>query len=166
MKNLILAFLLFTTNSLIFGQDLHQDFLRQIDTVENNLEYLLDGNEYIVYATSVKILYIINFKKSYYELIFEDKGNGFKLKKISILKDKILKDLFDKRNYEKGYVDINSNFYKAGIDSVNGLPSYFSYRLKTQEKYCEYLLSVIIDPVPFNKKIFDYISLRYLKLDK
>lgn len=164
MKKFI-SILLFLTSSGIFGQDLHQKFLSDIDAVSKNLDYFLEGNEYIVYATPSRILYIVKNQKDYSGLIYEKHENEFKLKRVMSLEDEIPKDVFKTRNYQKGFVDLESDFYKDGVKSIKGNPTYFSYILSTHEKYCEYLLATIIDPVPFNKKVFNYISLLFLGLE-
>ena len=165
MKKFI-STLLFMASGVIFGQGLHQTFLSDIDSVNEDLEYFLNHNKYIVYATSSKILYIVKTQNNYSGLIYEKHENEFKLKTVIPLKDKILNDVFDTKNYQKGFIDIESDFYKNGIRNINGNPTYFSYVLNTHEKYCEYLLSIIIDPVPLDKKVFNYISLLFLELEE
>lgn len=93
MRNLIYI-LLFT--QLSYSQDNYKDFIiGKINPVVENLQYILDGNEYIIYATTYRMLLIAERKDDYIELIFTDKGDGFRLLNIDVIDDAILNEIFN-----------------------------------------------------------------------
>lgn len=162
MRNLIYI-LLFT--QLSYSQDNYKDFITgKINPVVENLQYILDGNEYIIYATPYRMLLIAEREDDFIELIFTDKGDGFRLSDIDVIDDAILNEMFNTKNYIEGFVDTNSEFYKKNpIEELSGLPVYFS--LKTtgdNQNYCEYILSVFTRPVPMKQDLYGYISLKFL----
>ncbi len=110
MRNLI--YILFFSQ-LTYSQFSEKKFFTEkINPAVENLQYLLEGNEYIIYATPYRMLLIAEREDDFIELVFIDKGDGFKLSDIDVIDDAILNEMFNETNYIEGFVDLNSEFYK------------------------------------------------------
>lgn len=143
-----------------------RDFFREkINSIENEFKNILTNNSYVLYGTSNKMFLFIKKDQDY--LVFEycDNNGIYELLDFKIEKHVMAEKLFKKENYEKGYLDFNSDFYlKNNSATATGLPTYFKYKV-LDEVYCEYILSVITNPVPMNKDVYRYISFKILKMN-
>lgn len=158
MKNLFFLLIYICINLSAFSQEeSNLYFEKKIKKVENTFENILLENSYIVYCTTYKLHLILQKgKDTYFNFIFIDDHNEYKLLDIKTINSPFLTEVFDRKNYQKGYIDTESNFYKNGIVRINGLPTCFSYNINLKEKYCEYLLSVNINPIPMKTEIYNF----------
>ena len=133
--------------------------------VEMEFSHLLSNENYIIYSTPKKLLLFIMKSDEiyfYFEFDSESDESDYELNQIFNIDPKIGNLLFNKDNYIKGYIDFNSEFYKEGItSSISSSPLYFSYNESTNQKFCEYHITVVITPSPIEKKIA-YILYLYL----
>lgn len=154
-------------SSLSFSQNVSKDHFRnKVSKIENDLEYLLVGNKYVVYCSPIKLYLIIDKNGEYYELIYKSNyESDYLLYDINVLEESNIKKVFNKSNYLEGVVGIESDFYiKKPIESMSGLPTYFTFNTDYKQKYCEYYLSIFIKPVPMNFEVFKILSYKILNI--
>lgn len=150
----------FLLSSFCCAQEKPDYFEEKVDIIENQFEGILKNNEYVIYGTPYKMHMIVKRKDGIFDFIFSGNyDDDLKIKDIKLINDPAVKEIFKKRNYEKGFIDLNSPFYKTNpIETMAGLPTYFSYNTDFRERYCEYLLSVGIKPVPMNLETYRLLS--------
>jgi len=155
MRKLVLIFLISMT---CYSQEITY-FKGKVDKIENDLSYLLENNNYILFGTIHKMNLIIKEKNGFKHYVFVNIKEEMKLLDLTSIKNNCLELVFDKTNYIKGIIDSNSSFYKENpIEMLIGDPFYFSYNQSYKNRYCEYFLTTGIKPNPIKQQVNTYLG--------
>lgn len=159
MMKVLVLILLFST-ACYAQEESNVYFEKKINKVETYFENILKNNRYIIYSTPYTMHLILEREDNYFHFIFESNyDEDFMIKCLNLIEEKEGKKIFNKNKYEKGVINIKSEFYKENpIESINGLPTFFSYNTDFQKRYCEYYLAVGIKPVPMDFETYQYLG--------
>ncbi len=164
MKNFKYIFFIvsFFLNQNVFSQNM-SDFFREL-LKQDYIKELLEDKESVIFSNT-RYLYVITgsdnsqvFKEYFFvittntDLILITENN---------IENELLKAVFDKKMYKKGYYDLNSSFYKGKDINQAGLPTYFTFISKNGTNYCEYFLPYLMNVIPYSKKINFLITQRF-----
>lgn len=152
------VFLIFLISINCYSQNITY-FSDNIDKIENDLSYLLENNEYILFGTFHKMNLILNKNGYFLHFQYINIGEDMKLFDVKDINNSCLEIAFDKNSYIKGVIDSNSNFYKDNpIETIIGDPFYFSYNQSYKNRYCEYFLTTGIKPNPIKQQVNTYLG--------
>lgn len=73
-------------------------------------------------------------------------------------------NLFDTTKYHRGYIDMNSNFYKDGYNEGWGRILYIVYVNKYGVNLAESRLPFLVSPNPIDRRIYNILMKRYFRL--
>ncbi len=123
----------------------------------SNKEYILFSNGDIAYLIIVKEK---NFYKEYFVEI--DTITQEKTQKVLLIENpqEILVKAFDTSIYHSGFINFESEFYKDGYTKAWGNNTYFVYVSANGERYGECRLSIIVEPNPIDKDVYNYLQTR------
>jgi len=123
-------------------------------TKDRLLVYSIDDKWYLIIENRTSIY------KEYYIKI--EKGEVLKREIGNINKpDLMLDNAFNLSNYKYGYVDFSSDEYKY-YKLSQGNKTYFCL-FENGDYYGEFNLSVIVDPIPIEKKLNEYLIKKIFK---
>jgi hypothetical protein len=126
-------------------------------------------NAYLLFSVDDRWFLIIEKKSNFYREYFLQKNDSTYIivKSLKIRKHKkILKKAFNKNIYHKGFINLNSDFYKNGYIFSQGNETYFYYKDKDDNIYGESKLTTIINPNPIDIEIYNFLLTRLLKYIK
>lgn len=163
-KFFLIIFLFLLTHS--YGQIEFRDNTRKtLSVIEHTMKDLLLDNSYLVYSSKYQLFLFVRLKDSYIEFEYAKQNNDWILSKISQNNHYMMKELFDKKNYIEGYIDSSSEFYyENDYIAINDGLTYFKNNFEGND-YAEYVLAIILKPVPMNKDVYRYISFKLLNID-
>ncbi|WCM43011.1 hypothetical protein MG290_04890 [Flavobacterium sp. CBA20B-1] len=152
------VFLIFLISINCYSQNITY-FSDNIDKIENELYYLLENKDYILFGTIHKMNLIVKEENEFSHYVFVNLKEDMKLLDLTSIKNNCLELVFDKTNYIKGIIDSNSNFYKENpIEMIIGDPFYFSYNQSYKNRYCEYFLTTGMKPNPIKQEVNTYLG--------
>ena len=169
MKNyivlILLAFLVpqFVSSQQTIADSLSRD--KAMNTVKDNCSDCILNNSYLLYSIADKwYLVIIETLDSYEEYFVSSDILGFeKRSSIKIKKpNAILEKAFNKELYHKGFINLNSDFYKSGYEVSEGNGTYFFLKGKDGTIYGESRLTAFVKPNPINEEVYNYLLMRLL----
>ena len=162
-KFFLIVFLFLLTHS--YGQIEFRDNTRKtLSVIEHTMKDLLLDSSYLVYSSKYKLFLFVKLKDSYIEFEYANQNNEWILSKISQNNHYMMKELFDIKNYIEGYIDFDSTFFYEKEISITDPPTYFKINFEGND-YAEYVLAIILKPVPMNKDVYRYISFKLLNID-
>ena len=126
------------------------------------------NKNYIVFSNSDKrFIIIIDNNDSYREYYVNYMNANPKIIDVKEVEksNSLLSRMFEKSIYRTDYVSLNSNFYNDGYKTSTGNVTYFAYHNVDGKVYGESRLTVVIDPNPIDREIYNYLSLRMLKFE-
>lgn len=162
----ITSFLLVYTN-VVAQEEFLTTFRSNIKPIETYFQNVLEDNSYIIYCSKNKLLLYIHYNDNYFEIIFEGiqgrekaiRGSNevrYVFQSISLIDASWSDLIFSKDKYQKGYSDALIIDSTKGLISLNGLPTYFVYKENINKIYAEYILSMVMKPVPMDYDLYKF----------
>lgn len=168
MKILFVIFLICSV--CVFSQKSQRD-----ESLEK-LQIVLDDNDFLanekrkllVYSINdTNYLIIANQKKYYIEYYANIQNNKSTLRVVNRVKKPfcVLDRSFDLTKYNYEYIDFHSDKYK-NYKLAQGNKTFFCIIDENGQFHGEFNLSVIVNPVPIDKELYEYLTQRMLKLTR
>ena len=119
-------------------------------SINNQLFYIIEKNKENLNAYSIRI----------------DSNEKITAHNQSVVENppKFLINSFESDVYHKGYVDLNSDFYKSGYEVSDGSPTYFYFSDKNGDIHGETCLTTIIKPNPISEELYGYLLVKTLSI--
>jgi len=165
----IIICLLIITSTHCYSQKLNSDSLSRAKAklVSDVLAERTVGRSYLLFSINDKHFLIVVEHKDYYrELYLEVDSLSKPSEAIEVNIDKpnnILKKAFIKESYHKGFINLNSDFYKSGYKASDGNATYFYFKDRDGGIYGESRLTTIIKPNPIDVEVYNYLLIKALK---
>lgn len=127
----------------------------------------IEGKPYLLFSIKDHWYMIVVKNDEYIKEIYANLESSNKV--VLTGSDKIskpVKDLnnaFDKGEYHKGFITLNSDYYKDGYEISSGNPTYFFYSDKDGNKHGESKLTALVKPNPINVDLYNYLLSKTLK---
>ncbi len=117
---------------------------------------------YLLFSSGNKHYLIILDRGTHYTIVRAnlDLIDKVEIKKVKneIKPNELLAKAFDFSVYKSEFISFESDFFKEGYEIARGNPTYFVVKDKNKKRYGEYVLSFFVSPVPYNKKVYGYIT--------
>lgn len=163
MKNYFIACFLLIYTNVVAQEEFLNAFRANIAPVEFYFQNVLRDNSYIIYCSKNKLLLYIQDQTNVYEITFESTDEEeYKLKKIMFLDNNQVNNIFNQSKFQKGYSDALLIDKTEGLISLNGLPTYFVYKENINKVYAEYILTMIMKPVPMDYDLYKFFTSRMI----
>lgn len=161
----IICFLLVYTN-VVAQKEFLTTFRSNIKPIESYFQNVLEDNSYIIYSSKNKLLLYIQIEMNFYEIIFESSNEEeYKLKSFAVMDNNLMNSIFNKDKYQKGYSDVLIIDSTKGLISLNGLPTYFVYKENINKIYAEYILSMVVKPVPMDYDLYKFFTSKIVGIE-
>lgn len=173
MKKILLFVLLFPCgNRFSYGsiEATTEEARKNAHLVVTACSNYIEGKSYLLLSVlDTKYIVIIKKGNKFEQFYVENDSVGIYVSGKEEIKGckKLLKGAFDKDNYHRGYIDLNSPFYSDDNYYSTGNMTYFFFKNTDDEEiYGESLLTTVISRTPINIDLYHWLLARLIYYPK